>query len=52
MLCPNGGRGGAWRLTFTLSPVIWDDSPATGITRLLISIQNLQTKNFKENEKI
>ena len=28
---PNGGGGGAWHLTFTLLPAIWDDSPAAGI---------------------
>lgn len=34
---PNGGRGGAWHLTFTLSPAPWDDSPAAGIIRIFIN---------------
>jgi hypothetical protein len=49
---PNGGGGGAWHLTFTLSPAVWDDSPVAGIIRLLFLIQIYKLKILRKMKKI
>ena len=38
---PNGGGGGAWHLTFTLSPASARLSPAAGIIRNLLLIKKI-----------
>jgi hypothetical protein len=48
---PNGGGGGAWHLTFTLSPADGTIAPPQDQSELIYIKFILRTKNFKNNEK-